>query len=75
MLGRSFTLKELQLNQLKPKPLPWQYNFATFSHDKQIKPVHYLVKRENVLFSQKAIVILFYMSSEVINSPFVLMIR
>ena len=53
MLGRSGNQNELQLNQRKHKQLPPQIHFATLTHDKQIKPEHYLVEHETVLPSQK----------------------
>ena len=40
MLSRSFTQKELQLNQLEHKHLLPRYRFATLTRDNQIKPVH-----------------------------------
>jgi len=53
MLSRSFIQKELLLNQLKHKKLLPQIQFATLTHDNQIKFVHYPVKYETVLPSQK----------------------
>ena len=53
MLNRSSTQKELQLNQLKHKQITRQNHSATLTHDKQIKPVDFLVKHETVLPSQK----------------------
>ena len=53
MLGRSFTQKELQLDQLKHKQFFRQIASATLMRDNQSKPVHYLVKHETVLNSQK----------------------
>ena len=52
MLSRSFTKTELQLNQLKHKPLPPQIAFAILQ-DSTHKPVHYLIKYEEVLPHQK----------------------
>ena len=51
MLGRSFTRKELQLNQLKHEQL--QIDFATLAHDDRIKLVHHPVKHETVIFFTK----------------------
>ena len=52
MLSRSFTKAELQLNQLKHKQLPPQINFALLQNG-TLKPVHYLVKHEEILSHQK----------------------
>ena len=52
MLSRSFTKAELQLNQLKHKHLPPQIDFA-FLQDNTLKPVHYLIKHEEILPHQK----------------------
>ena len=52
MLSRSFTKTELQLNQLKHKQLPSQIDFAILQ-DSTFKPVHYLIKHEEVLSHQK----------------------
>ena len=52
MLSRSFTKAELQLNQLKQKHLPPQIDFALLQ-DNTLKPVHYLIKHEEVLPHQK----------------------
>ena len=51
MLSRSFTKTELQLNQLKHK-LPPQIDFALLQ-DNTLKPVHYLIKHEEILPHQK----------------------
>ena len=48
MLSRSFTKAELQLNQLKHKQLPPQIDFALLQ-DNTLKPVHYLIKHEEIL--------------------------
>ena len=53
MFRRSFTQNELQLHQLNNKQLPLQIYFATLTHDNQVKSVHYLVKHETILPSQK----------------------
>ena len=52
MLSRSFTKAELQLNKLKHKQLPPQIDFALLQHG-TLKPVHYLIKHEEVLPHQK----------------------
>ena len=52
MLGHTFTHKETQLKQLTHKQLPEKIHFATLTHDKQINPVHFLVKLETVFPSQ-----------------------
>ena len=52
MLSRSFTKAELQLNQLKHKQLPPQIDFAILQ-DNTLKPVHYLIKHEEILPHQK----------------------
>ena len=52
LLSRSSTKAELQINQLKPKQLPSQIDFVVLQHS-TLKPVHYLVKHEEVLPHQK----------------------
>ena len=52
MLSRSFTKTELQLNQLKHKQHPPQIDFALLQ-DNTLKPVHYLIKHEEILPHQK----------------------
>ena len=52
MLSRSFTKAELQLNQLKHKQLPPQIDFALLQSGTP-KPVHYLIKHEEILPHQK----------------------
>ena len=52
MLSRSFTKAELQINQLKHKQLPPQTDFAILQED-TLKPVHYLIKHEELLPHQK----------------------
>ena len=52
MLSRSFTKAELQINQLKHKQLPPQIDFAILQND-TLKPVHYLIKHEELLPHQK----------------------
>ena len=52
MLSRSFTKAELQINQLKHKQLPPQTDFALLQNG-TLKPVHYLIKQEEILPHQK----------------------
>ena len=52
MLSRSFTKAELQINQLKHKQRPPQIDFAVLQND-TLKPVHYLIKHEEILPPQK----------------------
>ena len=52
MLSRSFTKAELQINQLKHKQIPPQIEFAIFQNN-TLKPVHYLIKHEEILPHQK----------------------
>ena len=52
MLSRSFTKAEIQLNQLKHKNLPLQNDFALLQ-DNSLKPVHYLIKHEEIFPHQK----------------------
>ena len=52
MLSRSFTKAELQLNQLKHKQLPPQIDLALLQNN-ILKPVHYLIKHEEILPHQK----------------------
>ena len=52
MLSRSFTKAEFQINELKHKQLPPQTDFAILQ-DSTLKPVHYLIKHEQVLHHQK----------------------
>ena len=52
IISRSFTKAELQLNQLKHKQLPPQIDFALLQNG-TLKPVHYLIKHEEILPHQK----------------------
>ena len=52
MLSRSSTKAELQLNQLKHKQLQQQIDF-TLLQNGTLKPVHYLIKHEEILPHQK----------------------
>ena len=52
ILSRSFTKTELQLNQLKHKQQPPQFDSAILQKDTR-KSVHYLIKHEELLPHQK----------------------
>ena len=52
MLSRTFTKEQLQIHQLRNKQLPPQISFSLMK-DNQLKPVHYLVKHEEIKFNQK----------------------
>ena len=52
LLSRYFTNEELQINQLKHKHLPPHIDFTMLQNNK-LKPVHYLIKHEEVLPHQK----------------------
>ena len=52
LLSRTFTKKELQINQLKHKHLPSHIDF-TILQDNKLETVHYLIKHEVVLPHQK----------------------
>ena len=52
MLSRTFTKEQLQIHQLKHKQLPPQIDFAIMK-DNQFKPVHFLVKHEEIKYNQK----------------------
>ena len=52
MLSRIFTKEQLQVHQLRHKQLPPQIDFSIMK-DNQLKPVHYLVKHEEVKYNQK----------------------
>ena len=52
MLSSSFTKTEFHFTQLKHKQLPPQIGFA-ISQNNRLKPVHYLIKHEEVLPHQK----------------------
>ena len=51
-LSRSFTKEELPINQIKHKHLPPHIDF-TILQNNTLKPVHYLIKHEEVLPHQK----------------------
>ena len=48
----NFTKKQLQLHQLRHKQLPPQIDFSIMK-DNQLKPVHYLVKHEEIKYIQQ----------------------
>ena len=52
LLSQSFTKEELQINQLKHEHLPPHTDFRILQNNK-LKPVHYLIKHEEVLLHQK----------------------
>ena len=52
MLSRTFTKEQFQIHQLKHKHLPLQIDFDIMK-DNQFKPVHYLVKHEEIKYNQK----------------------
>ena len=52
MLSRTFTKEQLQIHQLRHKQLPPQINFSIMK-DKQLKPVHSLVKHEEIKYNEK----------------------
>ena len=47
MLSRTFTKEQFQVHQLRHKQLPPQIDFSIMK-DNQLKPVHYLVKHEEI---------------------------
>ena len=51
MLSRTFTKEQLQVHQLRHKQLPPQIDFSIMK-DNQLKPVHYLVKHEEIKYNQ-----------------------
>ena len=56
--SRTFTKEQLQLHQLRHKQLPPQIDFSIMK-DNLLKPVHYLVKHEEIKYNQKMIAIQF----------------
>ena len=52
MPSRTFTKEQLQIHQLRHKQLPPQRDFSIMK-DNQLKPVHYLVKHEEIKYSKK----------------------
>ena len=69
MLSRTFTKEQLQIHQLRHTQLPPQINFSIMKDDK-LKPVHYLVKHEEIKYNQKIIATQFSLTMEMINFPF-----
>ena len=47
MRSRTFTKEQLQIHQLRHKQLPPQIDFSIMK-DNQLKPVHFLVKYEEI---------------------------
>ena len=58
MLSRTFTKEQLQIHQLRHKQLPPQIDSSIMT-DNQLKPVHYIVKHEEIKYNQKMIAIQF----------------
>ena len=52
MFSRTFTKEQLQIHQSRHKLLPPQIDFSIMK-DNQLKPVHYLVKHEEIKYIQK----------------------
>ena len=52
MLSRTFTKEQLQIHQLGQKQLSPRINFSIMKDD-QLKPVHCLVKHEEIKYNQK----------------------
>ena len=52
MLPRTFTKEQLQVHQLRHKQLPPQIDFSIMK-DNQLKPVHHLVKHEEIKYNQR----------------------
>ena len=74
MLSRTFTKEQLQLHQLRHKQLPPQIDFSVMK-DNQLKPVHYLVKHEEIKYNQKIIATPFSLIMVKINSRFALITK
>ena len=53
MLSRTFTKEQLQIHQFRHKQFSPQINFS-FMNDNQLKPVHYLVKHEEIKYNKKS---------------------
>ena len=68
MLSRTFTKEQLQVHQLRHKQLPPQIDFSIMK-DNQLKPVHYLVKHEEIKYNQKNYCHLSLLTTETTNSP------
>ena len=69
MLSRTFTKEQLQIHQLRHKQIPPQIHFSIMK-DNQLKPVHSLVKHEEIKYNQKMIATQFSLTMEKINFPF-----
>ena len=52
MLSRTFTKEQIQMHQVRHKHLPPQIDFSIMK-DNQLKPVHYLLKHEEIKYNQK----------------------
>ena len=70
MLSRTFTKEQLQIHQLRHNQLPTQIDFSIMK-DNQLKPVHYLVKYEEIKNNQKMIATQFSLIMAKTNFPFV----
>ena len=70
MLSRTFTKEQLQIHQLRHNRLPTQIDFSIMK-DNQLKPVHYLVKYEEIKNNQKMIATQFSLIMAKTNFPFV----
>ena len=70
MLSRSFTKEQLQTHQLRHKKRPPQIDFSIMKVN-QFKPVHYLVKHEEIKYNKKMIAIQFSLIMATTNFPFV----
>ena len=52
VLSRTFTKEQLQIHQLRHKQLPPKIHFSIMKVN-QLKPLHYLVKHEEIKYNQK----------------------
>ena len=68
-LSRTFTNEQLQIHQLGHKQLPPLINFSIMK-DNHLKPVHSLVKHEEIKYNKKMIAIQFPLTMEKTNFPF-----
>ena len=55
MLSRDFSTINTKTCQLQHKTLPPHIDFLQLKHNNILKPIHYLVKHEDVLPTQKMI--------------------
>ena len=53
MLNRLLTPKRNKTKSTETQTITSANSFCTVTHDNRIKPLHFLVKHETVLFSQK----------------------